>query len=303
MAVAYAKVLRNMARDIVVVGRGNPSCEKFESETGIQPVPGGLKGFLGQTKEVFETAILAVTVTSLAEAAKSAMHHGIKRILLEKPGGLNLLEIEGVAQAAREAEAQVFIAYNRRFFASAQAAKRLIADDGEVTSVLCNFTEAVFRIGARLHPPHVMKNWFFMNSTHVVDLGLHLAGVPSDLQALRRGGLDWHPRGAVFAGHGSLSEQGVFGYFADWLAPGRWGVEVATRRHRLILQPLETLRIQKAGSFVVEDVTLNNEADIAFKPGLFRMLESFFGDSDQLCTLEQHLRHCREVYEIICPAN
>ena len=78
----------------------------------------------------------------------------------------------------------------------------------------------------------------------MVDLAFNLGGIPKELSSFTAGSLDWHPSAAVFSGAG-ISENGApFNYRANWESAGRWGVEVLTKEHKLILRPMEKLQIQ-----------------------------------------------------------
>jgi hypothetical protein len=78
-----------------------------------------------------------------------------------------------------------------------------------------------------------------------------------------------------------VTENGVlFSYVADWTAPGRWGVEVMTRRHRLILRPMEQLHIQKIGSIAVEQVEIDDAVDRDYKPGVYEQVRVFLENPD-----------------------
>ena len=95
-----------------------------------------------------------------------------------------------------------------------------------------------------------------------------------------------------------MTDQNVlFSYFADWEAPGRWGVEVLTRKNRLILCPMEQLQVTPLGSVKVESVPLEDKLDQDFKPGLYRQVEAFLRqDTTHFCTLEEQVQHA-EFYE------
>jgi predicted dehydrogenase len=200
---------------------------------------------------------------------------------------------EGAAALAVEAAtagAQVFVAYNRRFYASVRRARAFAAADGGVTSCRFEFTERAAYIATASIPPAVKANWFFANSTHVLDLAFFIAGAPVMLSADSGGALDWHPAGAVFAGAGRTAAGALFSYHADWTGPGRWGVEVVTRAHRLFLQPLEELRIQKSGQMTVESVALGDDLDARFKPGVYRQLAAFLAgeEAESLLPIATH---------------
>ena len=97
-----------------------------------------------------------------------------------------------------------------------------------------------------------------------------------------------------------MTDQNVlFSYFADWEAPGRWGIEVLTRKNRLILRPIEQLQVTPLGSVKVEPVPLENKLDQNFKPGLYRQVDAFMRqDATHFCTLEEQVKHT-ELYSKI----
>lgn len=291
MAVAYARVLDALGAEYLVVGRGAESANSFEEQTGNAPVQGGLGAFLAEKdKELPEAAILALPVSELAGAAIDLMAHGIRRLLVEKPAGLTLDEIRHVAQASEETGAQVCVAYNRRYYASVRAARRMIEEDGGVSSVQFEFTEVQERVLAANAEAQVLENWFFANSSHVIDLAFFLGGIPVELSACKAGALDWHPAGAVFTGSGKTKSGALFSYHADWSSAGRWSVDVCTPKRRLILKPLEGLKVQTKGSFEIEDVTLDDHEDRDFKPGIYLQTKDFLSRSDpgQLLQIQEH---------------
>ena len=101
------------------------------------------------------------------------------------------------------------------------------------------------------------------------------------MRSLTSGSLAWHPV-ARFAGSGHTAKGVLFHYGADWTSAGRWGVEINTRRRRLILRPLEQIKIQRTGSFEIEDVMLEDDADKLLKPGFLAQLRAFLGRDDGL---------------------
>ena len=292
MAQDYAKVLQNLGQDFEVIGRGAVSAEKFELATGHLVRQGGLSSALA-TSGAPEQTIVAVGVEGLAKQATELIEAGTRRVLLEKPGGLNTMEIRALQETAAKHQAAVLIAYNRRFYASTSLAMKLIAEDGGATSCTFEFTEWSHVIAPLIKAPGVKEAWFLANSTHVVDLAFHLCGFPKAWQAWRGGSLDWHPSAARFCGSG-ITQQGVFfSYHADWEAPGRWGVEVLTRKRRFVFRPMEQLQVIPLGSVNMEIVEIHDQLDKAFKPGLYEQTKAFLARDDRLfCTIGEQLRHC-----------
>ena len=170
MAVEYAKVLQGMNIPFKVVGRGIKSAMNFEKKTGLAVQTGGVNHFLEQTKELPFAAIVAVSVENLATPTLLLLKKGVKHILVEKPAGLNLEELEELNREVKKQKADVFVAYNRRFYTSTLKAKEIINEDGGVTSFNFEFTEWSHIIKDLKKLDIVKNKWFLANSTHVVDL-------------------------------------------------------------------------------------------------------------------------------------
>ena len=275
MAVAYVEVLKAMNLEMIIVGRGEASSEACYEATGIKPVTGGLGPFLEAKPVIPDTAIVAVGVEQLFPVSMALLRYGVKKILVEKPGAVSLEEIKTLNQEAKDCGAEVYLGYNRRYYASTQQALKMIEEDGGITSFVFEFTEWSHKIEPLQKGPGVKEKWFLANSTHVADLAFFVGGLPENIDCNVAGGLSWHPSGSVFSGSGKTDKGALFAYHADWTSAGRWACEFLTKKHRYILKPLEELKIQKTGSIAVEDVELDDALDKEFKPGLYKQVEDF----------------------------
>lgn len=275
MAIDYAKVLQAQKMTFDVIGRGAASAAAFKEKTGVSVHQGGLQAWLDQENQIPGAVIVAVGVEQLAEITVILLKHGVKRILVEKPAGLDLDEINRVAKEAEKQGAEVYVAYNRRFYASVIKAREIIASDGGVTSFTFEFTEWSHVIAPLDKDPRIKEQWFLANSTHVTDLAFYLGGIPEKISCYTAGSLPWHPLASIFSGAGLTESGAIFSYHANWESPGRWGVEVLTRKHRLILRPLEKLQVQKIGSIHTEEMQIDDPFDQEFKPGLYLQVEAF----------------------------
>jgi predicted dehydrogenase len=275
MGKEYAKVLKVLKQDFIVVGRGKETAQEFEKALEVPVVTGGVDKQLESALCPPECVIVTVDAQYLSDVSKKLMNFGIKRLLVEKPGALTLPDIGKMKELAEKKRSKIFIAYNRRFYSSVLKAKDMIKDDGGCLSFVFEFTEWSHVIKDLKKSEEEKKRWFIANSTHVVDLAFYLGGTPKHIECFTMGGLDWHPSASVFSGAGITDTGALFSYHANWAAPGRWGVEVLTRKHRLILRPLEELQVQNLGSVNIEKVELDDRLDKSFKPGLYRETESF----------------------------
>jgi predicted dehydrogenase len=300
MAAQYAKVLQKLGRPFSVVGRGVDSARSFASETAVEPATGGIEQWLASHASWGgSTAIVAVSEAQIGVVARELIRAGFKRLLLEKPGGSDYSDIRGLCDEATRHAVRVSVGYNRRQYASVLEARRIIQEDGGAESFFFDFTEWSHVIEPLSKEGGVKEHWFLHNSSHVVDLAFHLGGKPREIVAFRDGQLTWHRSGAVFSGAGVSELGAVFSYHANWNGPGRWGVEVVTRKRKLFLRPLEKLHVQQSGTVFLETAALDDELDLSYKPGIFRQTQLFLDHQyDALCSLEEqvgNLEHYRKI--------
>lgn len=297
MSIEYAKVLKSLNTDFKVIGRGETSAKFFETETGIKPFIGGLDKFLMHSSHLATKAIIAVGIESLSEVCKKLIHHGVREILLEKPGFAYPAELNDLLEVTNNNSAKVYLAYNRRFYASVARAQELINEDGGVTSFSFEFTEWSHIIRGLKKEKAEHHNWFLGNSTHVIDTAFYLGGKPAELVSFTKGSLDWHPSSSVFAGAGISQSGALFSYQANWEGPGRWVAEFITNKRRLIFKPMETLQVQEIGSVSINPVEINNQLDIDFKPGIYRQIEAFLNNNlEKFCMLGEQAWMVNQFY-------
>jgi predicted dehydrogenase len=299
MAKEYAKVLKALGREFIVIGRGKETAADFEQTLRIPVVTGGIEEYIQSSKILPEHAIVTVDAQYLYDATRKLMDCGVRNLLVEKPGALATDDIEKLEKVAEQRKSNVYIAYNRRFYSSVLKAGEMIKEDGGCISFVFEFTEWSHIVKDLKKSEVEKRKWFVANSTHVVDLAFYLGGKPKKIQCFTSGGLDWHPSASIFAGAGVTDKDALFSYHADWAAPGRWGVELMTAKHRLILRPLEELQVQNLGSVSIERVELDDRLDKQYKPGLFRQAESFLaGDRGSLKSLREQVKDLKLYYKM-----
>ena len=290
MSVDYAKVLNALNCNFEVIGRGETSALAFQEKVSKEVIQGGLDAFIATKPKAPELAIVSVGVEQLATTTIALLNLGVKKILVEKPAGLNLDEIAEVNRLSEQQGAEIFVAYNRRFFSAVKAAQQIIEEDGGVESFNFELTEWGHVVRKIKKAEGVLENWFLANTTHVVDLAFFLGGKPTKLSSFTSGGTDWHSRSSNFCGAGLTHTGALFCYNGNWSAPGRWSVEVLTSKHRLILRPMEQLQLQKIVSVEIDYVDINDALDIKYKPGLFDQVEKFVSAQyEGLCSIKEQL--------------
>lgn len=299
IAQEYAKVLQSLDEEYIVIGRSKGSATKFEENIGVKVYVGGLTNFL-ETKPLLPKAVIvAVGIMELKDVAILLMGYGVRQILLEKPGGYCPQELYEINSIAKATKSQIFLAYNRRFYSSVLKAEEIIKEDGGLNSFNFEFTEWEHIIDKSKYDDLVLSNWFFGNSTHVIDLAFFLGGKPQTISCYTKGSLSWHSP-SIFVGSGITENGCLFSYGANWGAPGRWSVELLTSKHRLYLRPMEILQIQNVGSVQISQVEINDDLDKKFKPGFYLETKAFIEHkNERLCSIDEQIHHIKYIYNKI----
>lgn len=298
MALDYAKVLLAQGKKFKVIGRGLQSSSIFEKNCGIKPIIGGIDLYLkNNTLKSNTSCIIATGTEVLMPILKQIVLAGANKVLIEKPAAISIVELLENEAFLKPFSNKIYIAYNRRFYASAIEAKKLVEEDGGLKSMHFEFTEWAHKIEPLEKAPGVKENWFFANSTHVVDLAFYLAGKPTDWNTYSKGGsINWHEK-TNFAGAGITENGVVFSFLSNWESAGRWGIELLTNKRRIYLKPLEGIEIQLKGTIALQSLSFDDQADKDFKPGLYKQVEAFLsGDLQSLCLLEDHIGNTKNNY-------
>jgi len=269
MGEEYLKVLQDLKEETIVIGRDFDKANRLANSYGFIGLGEGSTALNQINCEEIKLAIIASAVEALPENTIACLKKGIKNILIEKPGGFNLVNLEEIKENIKK-EDYLKIAYNRRYYSSVLNLKDQLSKE-KVEGCFFEFTERKKDIDRSGKPLDFLRKWGFANSTHVIDTVFHLIGPPNRINCKHYGSLSYHPTGSTFIGEGE-TKNGPFCYFSTWGGGGRWNIEISTNVGRYKLSPLETLQFCKKDDFAWENVELNDEDDKKFKPGLKKMV-------------------------------
>ena len=292
MAKEYLKVLNSLDTPSIVVCRSKSTARSFFEQSSLKAISGGIRAYLENSNVLPKSAIVTVSVENLTEVTLDLLEFGIKKILIEKPASFYSKEMKEIQKMSKKKKAKCYVAYNRRFYASTQKAKEIIRRDGGVLSFNFDFTEKSRIIDSLKKRKEVKERWFLSNSTHVVDLAFFLGGKPKKLQTFTEGKdrLNWHPTSSIFCGSGVTEHKALFSYYANWLGPGSWGINLTTSKNTLILKPLEELKVITHEDASLRTLKIDDELDRKYKPGLYKQVEAFISaDETDLCSISSQL--------------
>ena len=294
IAVDHYRVLECFSStfNIEVIGRGSINAKKFEEQTGYKPSVGGIDLFIEQNEVIPEKVIVAVGVTHLFDVTLKLLNLGVKDVLIEKPGAANLDQLTELDKIAKQKQAKLFVAYNRRMYDSVTELKRIAEQDGGILSCHFEFTEWAHVIETLEIDHRDLAGWIYGNSTHVIDTVFNLIGIPEVLHSSASRPLEWHPLGSIFVGMGVTKQDIPFTYHSNWESAGRWSIHVMTAKRKLILEPMEALHQQWRGKLDKEKVQLGTNFDLDYKAGFYRQLDKFvYNDFSDLCTIEEQIQN------------
>lgn len=273
MGKEYAKVLKSLNIDFTIITRTEKTAKAFAEDVGIKPIVGDLKTILLTNDIVYTHAINAVPVQDLIGVTKKLIEYGIKDILVEKPLGLFYDSIYDLVEFIAEKKVKIYVGYNRRYYASTKKAQEIINNDGDLLSINFEFTEWKNKIDFTKYHAVACEKWLVANSSHVIDLAFFFAGNPKEYSFYSTNNL--FSAKDIFVGSGITDKDVFFSYSSNWDAPGRWGVELLTRKHRLYLKPMEKLYMQNLNSIDISEVALDDKLDLEYKPGVYNEVVDF----------------------------
>ena len=291
MAIEYFKVLKDMNIIPIVIGRGSESANKFRLMTGIVPFIGSFEKYIAKNDLQEESNIIIATgVETLMNILLSLINYSRIKILVEKPAAISHNELLDKIESIQPIASRTWVAYNRRYLNSVMLAKQKIIDDGGLLNLHFDFTEWSHQIDKLNKPEGVKQNWLFANSSHVIDLANYFLGNIREIKSFSSiGQLKWH-KNSQFVGAGISDSGTLFSYNSNWESGGRWGITLYTIKHKLILSPLEDLRLQKRGEIQEKLIYCQKDIKNNFKPGLYEMTKDFVTDGDMIIpTIDEHI--------------
>jgi predicted dehydrogenase len=273
MAREHARAFRDIA-DIELAGITSRTAERA---AGLAREFSIAKTYtrIGEMIDVARPDILVVAVpepSTVAVMRECVGNAGV--ILVEKPVGVDLSDCRAVCNLARSAGTPVFVGLNRRSYGSIRAAlASLPAEDGARFIEIHDQEDIAAARNAR-RPEEVIRNWMFANSIHMIDFfRIFGRGEVAAVNIVQpwRGDAPAH-----VVAHLTFSSGDTGLYHAVWNMPGPWACTVTTAARRVEMRPVETSRMQLAGSRDVSDFPADAR-DVAFKPGFRLQAEEVAG--------------------------
>lgn len=277
--------------------RTRARAESLAAEFGVPHTCDSIEELYGRT----QSALVVVSVPELATHEVAARCFAYPwTMLIEKPAGYDLPDAESIARQARAHKGRSFVALNRRFYSSTEAALDDVnaRDERRYIRVQDQQDQAV--VLAAGQPELVVRNWMYANSIHSIDY-LRVFG-RGKITAVRPI-IGWTPEApGIVLSEMEFASGDIGVYEGVWDGPGPWAVTVSTASRRWEMRPLEQAVFQNRGERTLNPVDVH-PWDKAFKAGFRRQAElavnaALGHESPGLPTLDDALETMRLIAKI-----
>ena len=296
MALEHFKVLNHLNKDVIFFANKGESAKQIAKMTSKTVIT---DNYLNSAElRNLDQVIVASPIDTLLYITIELVKHKIDSILVEKPLVMNKTDFDLLRKFPNHRN--IFVGFNRRFYKSVQECIRICDNDGGIRSCTFSFDE---NIRNWKHPYNVLstfegKNPIISQSSHLIDLVFHLIGIPKsiEIKAIKPSSVI---NDQIIYGVGESVRDIPFVFMSDWSTPGNWKIELNTNNYKLILSPLETLRITnftRNDGVNIENQWLktvkildSDEFDTKFKPGIYQQDLAFINrDFDRLLGLAEY---------------
>lgn len=296
MAEEYIKVLISQKIKFELVGNTDLKVKRLSNKYKKKFYSGGIDNF--KKFNNFTHAIICVNEEKIFNCVRKVLNSKVKNILVEKPGAKNFKEINYLKNLAKKMRANLFVAYNRRFYETIDYIKKIIIKDKGIISADFSFTEWKDKIKKIKYKNYIFKNWFFYNSLHLIDLVFYLIGEPKKISSYT-GKKEKPFKDSIYVGSGVTKKNIFFSYHSNWSSSGRWSINLYTKKRKIILAPLEKIMIQKKNKTNIEEINFKRKFDNKFKPGLYNLIKSFLSrNNKKIQNFENYSKSIRKYIKI-----
>ena len=234
----------------------------------------GIPAVCDSVPALFERTRAQLVVVAVSETSTNEVSHACFQfpwtVLLEKPPGYNLKDALDIQSAASSHNSRVYVAMNRRSYASTRAVLGDINARKEIRYIKVQDQQSRQEALDSGKSTVVADNYMYANSIHLVDY-FRIFGRGEVLQV--KSVVPWDSRSPGIVISQLIFESGDIGlYEAVWNGPGPWAVTVSSPSKRWELRPLEQAAWQQQGKRQLTQIP-SHVWDGDFKPGFRKQAE------------------------------
>ena len=189
-----------------------------------------------------------------------------KPFFTEKPFALNILQSKKIFNLLKKYKNKNIVGYNRRFYSIFQKGLEYLKKNGGLKAINIEGHERFWLIKKKIKNKKILKNWIYVNNTHMIDLITYFIG---DIKKMKY--ISKNSKNFILS---FVSNRNVIGtYTSYWNSPGGWTVKLYGNEHTIIFDPLEKGYILNK-KFEKKELIPSN-LDIRFKQGFYKQMIAY----------------------------
>ena len=282
VAQEHINVFRSLDAEVVASCNRSEKGRKMASrEMNIPRIYASIVEMLD--KEDLDGIICCVSFWNIFSVAKEIIPYRIP-ILLEKPPGTSLAEVDELKTMVDEYKTPLIIGMNRRHYS---ILKKAIDDAGglnSITSVEIDWSEEPQKYINRGLSSHQVSRLIFANSLHGLDLITFLAGRIIDPKISAK--CNSSPFSWEMSMQGVSDRSVMTSFSSSWIKQVRWSLTINTSNKKYIFSPLEKCILLNGNK---KRRTLNQSTiDTQYKPGFYYQAEYFLDVINKKVEVSRH---------------
>jgi predicted dehydrogenase len=217
----------------------------------------------------YDGIIVLVSADKIYEITKLLLKYKIP-ILIEKPAGLNLKELNSLIKKNKKYKTPNMIALNRRYYSIFKKLKKIMVKKNKLRSFIIEGHENFWNIKKIVKKNKILENWEYANSIHTVDL-INFFGDSeiTNFYKINNKIKEFHNVTSILKFKNGINCT----YISNWNSPSRYSVKLFTDKYTYLIKPLEKC-YQIDHNFKQKEI-LPDKNDIKFKAGFSNQLRNF----------------------------
>ena len=257
----------NGLQAVSITSRTYSKAAKIAKDFNIQNVFKNINTLIKKSNP--DALLILVSSENIFKITKKIIPYKIP-FFVEKPPGLNFLEIKKLNFLAKKYKVINMVGFNRRFYSNFMTGINIIKKHGQLLGITIEGHEKYW-ITKNLINKKNKDSWIYSNSSHVIDLFRFFAGEIINSHSFV--GRFMRKNGDQFSSIIKFNN-GILGNFiANWYSPSGWSVCLHGEKIMVQFKPLEKgIWIDKK---FVKHIIKNNEKDKKYKPGFYNQMLAF----------------------------
>lgn len=243
----------------------------------------------------YDGILILVSADQIYKLTSKLIRHKIP-LFIEKPAGLNLIELNKLNLLYKKFKTPNMIGLNRRYYSSFCKVHSLLKGKNKLRSFLVEGHENYWKIKKIVRSKKTLANWHIANNIHIIDLINFF--VESKLKSVKH----FNNKNGLYNNINSILkfDNGINGtYLSNWNSPERYSIKLFTDENTYVFKPLEKCIVVNK-KFQKKEIKLS-KFDLKYKPGFYFQFQNFVNliKTNKNSWPDSNLQSVQKTYKII----